>query len=167
MSVTIRRGEVLAIVGANGSGRSTLAKLLAGLYASAQDSVMRDEVGLATADPEQLWSWLAMLSQDTARWQVTARENVTLGHGDGDDRAVLCDAKAWGADEAIALRCFRFCPPGGKAARRLSRSRVRRAISASMAVRRRSMTSRAGSDGSRPAQSFSGILASCGSRPAT
>ncbi|WP_420544198.1 ATP-binding cassette domain-containing protein [Streptomyces malaysiensis] len=55
VSVTIRRGEVLAIVGANGSGRSTLAKLLAGLYASAQGSVMWDEVGLATADPEQLW----------------------------------------------------------------------------------------------------------------
>ncbi|MER7876290.1 ATP-binding cassette domain-containing protein [Streptomyces solisilvae] len=47
--------EVLAMVGANGSGRSTLAKLLAGLYAPAQGSVMWDEAGLATADPEQLW----------------------------------------------------------------------------------------------------------------
>ncbi|MFD8278710.1 ATP-binding cassette domain-containing protein [Streptomyces solisilvae] len=92
------RGEVLAMVGANGSGKSTLAKLLAGLNAPAKGSVMWDEVGLATADPEQVWSWLAMLSQDTARWQVTARENLTLGQGDGDDRAVLCAARAWGAD---------------------------------------------------------------------
>lgn len=91
------------MVGANGSGRSTLAKLLAGLYAPAQGSVMWDEAGLATADPEQLWvtagdAVAGHRPLATARWQVTARENVTLGQGDGDDRAVLCDAKAWGAD---------------------------------------------------------------------
>ncbi|MEU8545358.1 ABC transporter ATP-binding protein [Streptomyces sp. NPDC048717] len=50
---------------------------------------------------EQVWSHLAMLPQDIARWQVTARENITLGQ-DGDDQAVLAAAQASGADEVIA-----------------------------------------------------------------
>ncbi|MFF2522273.1 ABC transporter ATP-binding protein [Streptomyces liangshanensis] len=102
VSVTVRRGEVLAIVGANGSGKSTLAKLLAGLYTPTTGSVTWDKTNLADADPEQVWSRLAMLPQDIARWQVTARENITLGQGDGDDQAVLAAAKASGADDVLA-----------------------------------------------------------------
>ncbi|MEU6460312.1 ABC transporter ATP-binding protein [Streptomyces sp. NPDC046976] len=102
VSVTIRRGEVLAIVGANGSGKSTLAKLLAGLYTPTHGTVTWDQVDLAATDPEQVWSHLAMLPQDIARWQVTARENITLGQGSGDDQAVLTAAKASGADDVIA-----------------------------------------------------------------
>ncbi|MFJ4806025.1 ABC transporter ATP-binding protein [Streptomyces murinus] len=102
VSVTIQRGEVLAIVGANGSGKSTLAKLLAGLYTPTHGTVTWDQVDLAATDPEQVWSHLAMLPQDIARWQVTARENITLGQGSGDDQAVLTAAKASGADDVIA-----------------------------------------------------------------
>lgn len=102
VSVTVRRGEVLAIVGANGSGKSTLAKLLAGLYTPTGGNVTWDDVDLATADPEEVWSRLAMLPQDITRWQVSARENITLGQGDGDDQAVMNAAKKSGADDVIA-----------------------------------------------------------------
>ncbi|MGW7311179.1 hypothetical protein ACWGI1_37210, partial [Streptomyces sp. NPDC054835] len=43
-----------------------------------------------------------MLPQDIARWPVTARENATLGQGDGDDQAVMTAAELAGAGEVIA-----------------------------------------------------------------
>ncbi|MBD3004907.1 ABC transporter ATP-binding protein [Streptomyces sp. 5-10] len=101
ISVTVRRGEVLAIVGANGAGKSTLAKLLAGLYVPTSGSVTWDDVDLATADPDQIWSHLAMLPQDIARWQTSVRENITLGQGPGDDASVRVAAAAAGVDTLI------------------------------------------------------------------
>lgn len=101
VSVTVRRGEVLAIVGANGSGKSTLAKLLCGLYAPDQGSVTWDGTNLADANPEEIWRRLAMLPQDIARWQTTARANITLGQGEGNDAAVLAAAAAANADAVL------------------------------------------------------------------
>ncbi|OEJ23133.1 hypothetical protein AR457_37630 [Streptomyces agglomeratus] len=99
--VTVRRGEVLAIVGANGAGKSTLAKLLAGLYAPTSGTVTWDDIDLTTADPEVVWSRLAMLPQDISRWQTNARDNITLGQGSGDDCTVRAAAVAAGADTVL------------------------------------------------------------------
>ncbi|MFF2402696.1 ABC transporter ATP-binding protein [Streptomyces goshikiensis] len=102
VSVTVHRGEVLAIVGANGAGKSTLAKLLAGLYAPTSGTVTWDDTDLAQTDPEAVHARLAMLPQDIARWQATARLNISLGQGAGDDTAVLAAARAAGADDVLA-----------------------------------------------------------------
>ncbi|MFH8642056.1 ABC transporter ATP-binding protein [Streptomyces goshikiensis] len=101
ISLTVRRGEILAIVGHNGAGKSTLAKLLAGLYAPTSGAVTWDDTDLTTVDPDELYSRLAMLPQDIARWQATVRENITLGQGDPSDTAVLAAARAGGAIEVI------------------------------------------------------------------
>ncbi|MGW4505818.1 ABC transporter ATP-binding protein [Streptomyces sp. NPDC004436] len=102
VSVTVHRGEVLAIVGANGAGKSTLAKLLAGLYVPTSGTVTWDDTDLAQTDPEAVHARLAMLPQDIARWQTTARLNISLGQGTGDDTAVLAAARAAGADDVLS-----------------------------------------------------------------
>ncbi|MQS38414.1 ABC transporter ATP-binding protein [Streptomyces katsurahamanus] len=101
ISLTVRRGEILAIVGHNGAGKSTLAKLLAGLYTPTSGTITWDSTDLTTVDPDELFSRLAMLPQDIARWQATVRENISLGQGDQSDDAVLAAARAGGAAQVI------------------------------------------------------------------
>ncbi|MDX3232547.1 ABC transporter ATP-binding protein [Streptomyces sp. ME19-01-6] len=102
VSVRVKRGEVLAIVGANGSGKSTLAKLLAGLYTPTTGTITWDGTDLTRTDPEHIWQNLAMLPQDFRRWPVTARENITLGQGPGDEPTIHTAAAAAGADSVLA-----------------------------------------------------------------
>ncbi|MBL1065742.1 ABC transporter ATP-binding protein [Streptomyces sp. 7-21] len=101
ITVTIHRGEVLAMVGPNGSGKSTLAKLLAGLCTPTKGTVTWDDTDVSRADPEHLWQRLAMFPQICARWHVTARENITLGQGDQDERSIAAAAAAVGADKVL------------------------------------------------------------------
>ncbi|WP_109278701.1 ABC transporter ATP-binding protein [Streptomyces orinoci] len=102
VSLTVRRGEVLALVGENGSGKSTLSKLLAGLYLPTDGSVCWDGVDTRELDPYELWRQTAVVPQDYAHWPMTARENITLGQPHGGDRAVWRAARLAGADEVVS-----------------------------------------------------------------
>lgn len=103
VDLTLRRGEVVALVGYNGSGKTTLGKLLDGLYLPTAGTVAWDGVPTADIDPEALWSHVALVPQDYARWPLTARENITLGQPTARGDAAIDDAcAASGADEVVA-----------------------------------------------------------------
>ncbi|MGW5719478.1 ABC transporter ATP-binding protein [Amycolatopsis sp. NPDC003865] len=104
ISVTIRRGEVVALVGENGSGKTTLGKLLTGLYPPDEGVVRWDDVDLAHADPASVHANIAVIAQDPAEWPMTAANNVTvgrLGRADPDGRAWREAVGYSGADEVI------------------------------------------------------------------
>lgn len=67
-----------------------------------QSTVAWNSTDLARADPEHIWQSLAMLLQDSRRWPVTARENITLGQGAGDDLTVHAAAAAAGVYSVLA-----------------------------------------------------------------
>ncbi|WP_344522959.1 ABC transporter ATP-binding protein [Streptomyces albiaxialis] len=122
VTLTLRRGEVLALVGYNGSGKTTLGKLLTGLYLPTGGSLCWDGVATGEMDPDALWAQVAMVPQDYARWPLTARENITLGQprggrprggsegagglppgeGEAGDAAVREACAASGADDVLA-----------------------------------------------------------------
>ncbi len=104
VSLTIRRGEVIALVGENGSGKTTLGKLLTGLYPPSAGKVFWDDVDLADADHESVHANIAVIAQDPAEWPMTAEHNVTVGRLGREDpeRAAWHDAiTSSGADEVI------------------------------------------------------------------
>ncbi|MRG91489.1 ATP-binding cassette domain-containing protein [Polyangium spumosum] len=69
-------GKKLALVGENGSGKSTILKLVAGLYEPTTGRVLLDGKDLAAWDPDALRARLAVVFQDFVRYQLTVRENV-------------------------------------------------------------------------------------------
>ncbi|MEU2376189.1 ABC transporter ATP-binding protein [Streptomyces misionensis] len=102
VSLTLRRGEVTALVGFNGSGKSTLSKLISGLNLPTAGAVLWDGLPTGEADPQALWRQVALVPQDYAHWPLTVRENVNLGQPTaGGDAAVLEACEAAGADEVV------------------------------------------------------------------
>ncbi|MCB5910051.1 ABC transporter ATP-binding protein [Streptomyces pinistramenti] len=102
VSLTLRRGEVTALVGFNGSGKSTLSKLASGLYLPTAGQVLWDGVPTGDADPQALWQQVALVPQDYAHWPLTVRENITLGQpSPRGDTAVHEACEAAGADEVV------------------------------------------------------------------
>jgi ATP-binding cassette subfamily B protein len=104
VSLTFRRGEVIALVGENGSGKSTLGKLITGLYRPTEGQVLWDGTDLATAHRPSVHSQISVITQEPLRWPVTAADNIRIGRLDRDVR----DGTLWtgpagtsGADEVI------------------------------------------------------------------
>ncbi|MDI3406153.1 ATP-binding cassette domain-containing protein [Streptomyces sp. B-S-A6] len=99
VSLTLRRGEILAIVGENGSGKSTLAKLLTGILLPDKGQVRWDGVDLAEVSAEAVWRRTALVPQIFARWPLRVRENVTLGQPKTFD-----DDLVWETVDAVGMR---------------------------------------------------------------
>lgn len=99
VSLTLRRGEILAIVGENGSGKSTLAKLITGILLADKGRVLWDGIDLAQADPDAVWKRTALVPQNFACWPLRTRENITLGQPRTYD-----DGPVWDVVEAVGMR---------------------------------------------------------------
>ena len=91
LSLHIRSGELIALVGENGAGKSTLVKLLLRFYDADSGSVRAGGVDLREMAPEALRSRIGVLFQDYASYELTVRENVVMGRPDVtiDDERVL------------------------------------------------------------------------------
>ncbi|MFE7583581.1 ATP-binding cassette domain-containing protein [Streptomyces gardneri] len=99
VSLTLQRGQILAIVGANGSGKSTLTRLLTGVYLTDKGRVSWNGADLAEVDPATVWARTGLVPQIFAQWPLRVRENVTLGQPHSCD-----DDAVWEAVDAVGLR---------------------------------------------------------------
>ncbi|WP_313895932.1 ABC transporter ATP-binding protein [Streptomyces sp. YIM 98790] len=80
LSLTIPLGKVTALVGSNGSGKTTVSKLLCGLYQPQAGTIRWDDTDAKTADRAEVFSRFALVSQDFFRWPFIARVNVAVGN---------------------------------------------------------------------------------------
>jgi ATP-binding cassette subfamily B protein len=91
LTLNIRAGELIALVGENGAGKSTLVKLLLRFYDTDQGAVHVGGVNLKDVDPEALRNRIGVLFQDYANYELTVRDNVMMGRPDGasgDERVI-------------------------------------------------------------------------------
>ena len=101
-TMTITGGERVAIVGPIGSGKSTLIRLLSGLYRPLSGKVFLDGVDMALLARTFLREQIGYLPQDVRPLQGTLRDNLTLGITPPNDSALLEAAKMTGLDRVIA-----------------------------------------------------------------
>jgi ATP-binding cassette, subfamily B, bacterial len=79
LTLHVRAGELIALVGENGAGKSTLVKLLLRFYDPDRGAVRVGGVDLRELDPEALRNRIGVLFQDYASYELSVRENVVMG----------------------------------------------------------------------------------------
>jgi ATP-binding cassette subfamily B protein len=91
LSLHIRKGELIALVGENGAGKSTLIKLLLRFYDVQQGAVKVSGIDVKDMDPQELRNRIGVLFQDYATYELSVRENVVMGRPNGvnDDSLVI------------------------------------------------------------------------------
>ena len=101
LSVTIGRGETVALLGPPGAGKSTLVNLLVRLYEYQQGSIQIGGRELRTLDRDAVRSAFGMVLQDPFLYSKTVRENVVIGHGAAADHEIEAAARAADIHENI------------------------------------------------------------------
>lgn len=93
VTLTIERGQTVALVGASGSGKTTLADLLIRFYDPVRGQIQIDGTNLTDFDLNSYRRKLAVVSQDTFIFNTTVRENIAYGIDGMTDTAIEAAAK--------------------------------------------------------------------------
>ena len=101
VSFKTREGQVTALVGASGSGKSTAVKLASRFWDVNSGAVFVGGVDVSTVDPETLLSAFSEVFQDVVLFDDTVRENIRLGKKDATNEEVLAAARAARCDEFV------------------------------------------------------------------
>jgi ATP-binding cassette subfamily B protein len=101
ITLTIKPGEKVGIVGASGAGKSTLVSLLLRLYAPEQGRILIDGQDTGDVTQESLRRAIGMVTQETAMFNRSARENILYGRHDASDDEMMAAAKKAEAQDFI------------------------------------------------------------------
>lgn len=102
LSLEIKAGEIIGIVGRSGSGKSTLTRLLQRLYVPEQGRVFMDGLDIAVADPSSLRRQIGVVMQDNILFNRSIRDNIALADPGVSLDIVIRSAKLAGAHDFIA-----------------------------------------------------------------
>jgi ATP-binding cassette subfamily C protein LapB len=114
VSFSIKQGEKVALIGRIGSGKSTIQKLLAGLYKPQSGAITLDGIDINQIDPVDLRRNLGYLPQDVLLFAGTLRENIVIGLPSVSDERLLEVAKLTGVDQFVAQHPLGFDMPVGE-----------------------------------------------------
>jgi ATP-binding cassette subfamily C protein LapB len=120
ISFRIKAGEKVAVIGRIGSGKSTLQKLVMGLYQPTSGMVLIDGVDLRQLDPAFVRKAMAHVSQDFALFEGSIRHNITIGEAARDDERLAQVAALTGVNELIRESNVGLDMPVGERGDRLS-----------------------------------------------
>lgn len=101
LSFKITPGEMVAIVGPSGAGKTTLFQLLLRFYDPASGRILLDGVDIKTTDPATLRQRIKIVPQDPVIFSISLADNIRYGAPEASDEAVRDAAKRAAADDFI------------------------------------------------------------------
>ena len=101
LSLTIKKGETIALVGNSGGGKTTIANLLPRFYEVGQGAIRIDGIDIRDYSLESLRSNIAMVFQDNFLFNGTIRDNITVGNQNASDEEVKNAVKMAYLDDLV------------------------------------------------------------------
>ncbi|MBL8832423.1 MAG: type I secretion system permease/ATPase [Rhodospirillales bacterium] len=101
VSFAIRAGERVGIVGPIGSGKSSILKLLLGLYRAKEGQIMIGGADIRQLDPDDLRKHIGAVPQDVILFAGSVRDNIAVGVPYAEDKEILEAAQLAGVDEFV------------------------------------------------------------------
>jgi len=111
VSFVIQAGERVGVLGRNGSGKTTIEKLILGLYAPDEGSVLIDGIDINQIDPVDLRKNIGYVPQDVVLFQGSVRDNIVYKAPYVDDETILRASKMGGVDEFVNSHPLGFDMP--------------------------------------------------------
>jgi ATP-binding cassette subfamily C protein LapB len=96
VSFRIKPGEKVVVIGRVGSGKTTLQRLILGLYAPGKGTVTVDGIDIRQIDPSELRRNIGYVDQDATLFYGTLRDNIAIASPFADDKAILAAAEVGG-----------------------------------------------------------------------
>jgi len=103
LSFDIEAGDKIGVIGKIGSGKSTILRLLTGLYEPASGAVLLDGVDLRQIDPNELRANIGCLTQNCELFSGTIRENIVIGKPDATDQQIRAAVINSGVEDFISV----------------------------------------------------------------
>lgn len=101
VSFTARPGQMVALVGATGSGKTTIVNLIPRFYDPTEGRVLVDGIDVREVTLDSLRSQIGMVLQETTLFTGTIRENIAFGRPDATDEEIIAAAQAAEAHDFI------------------------------------------------------------------
>lgn len=101
VSFTAKQGEVTALIGPSGGGKSTAAKLAARFWDADKGKITVGGVDVKSIDPEKLLTAFSIVFQDVTLFNNTVMENIRIGRKDATDEEVMAAARLANCEEFV------------------------------------------------------------------
>ncbi|HNS87920.1 MAG TPA: ATP-binding cassette domain-containing protein, partial [Parvularculaceae bacterium] len=101
VSFTIEEGERVAVLGRNGSGKSTIIRLALGIFEPTEGQVLVDETDIRQIKPSDLRAHIGAVLQDVCLFSGSIKENIALGLERISDEDILTAAKIAGVHDFV------------------------------------------------------------------
>jgi ATP-binding cassette subfamily C protein LapB len=114
VSFTIQPGEKVGLIGRIGSGKSTVARLVMGLYDPVEGALLADDTDYRQIDPADLRRNIAYIAQDVVLFRGTVRENIVIARPQATEEEILAASQAAGVHEFISRHPMGYDAPVGE-----------------------------------------------------
>lgn len=101
VSFTAKQGEITALVGPSGGGKTTVSRLAARFWDTSKGKIKVGGMDISNVEPETLLSLYSIVFQDVTLFNTSVKENIRIGKKDATDEEVFAAAKLANCDEFV------------------------------------------------------------------